>query len=409
MHKGIIITAIIVLALGSFTDEAMITSFALTLSEGNRSDLTWLFAASMIGGVVASRMGAYVLPKVSERILLPVIFALQGVVIGLFYMTTHTMAILCLSFLLGLLGALLWTVFLAVLPDYFAHNIALANKLSQTIKNAGFVFAPAITGLLFASIHKTLILYLSLISFVCMALLLCVHRLFKVSNISTAIDNNTDNSKVNQTPKNAIAYRDFILHPTIKKALLFFTISIALTSALNILLIVYINQQLHLSAFIYGATLSMMSLGLLLSPMLLSGLFGKLGQVSGSYLAAALMGVGMVGFACVGWLHGVLMVAMLLFCGLLIGVGNGVQNTLMNEFMLNFCGKSAKQLMPHYILTLQIWVLVGFLMTLVITGDVAGYLLVFGVVVMACGVLGAWLNWGGDTAVWRADLTDAGQ
>ena len=75
------------------------------------------------------------------------------------------------------------------------------------------------------------------------------------------------------------------------------------------------------------------------------------------------MGVGMMGFGLASMLSNYWVIFVLFFSGLLVGVGNGVQNTLMSEFMLNFCGNYTKQLMPHYVLSLQCCVLLGFAIT----------------------------------------------
>ena len=346
MCYPLVIIAVVVLALGSFADEAMLVSFALTLASGDSKNLTLLYALSMIGGVTASRSGAFILPKISEKIILP-------------------------------------TVFLSVLPNYFSNNLTLANKLTQTIKNAGFVFAPSLTGLAFGFIEKDLVFILSAISFFCFILLMLNgHH----SNKQQPIDETSNNNYI-------ISYRQFIKNHTIQKVLLFFTITISLTSALNIIIIPYINHQLNLSPFIYGTTLSMMSLGLLISPMLFSDFFKKIGQVSGAYLAAGLMGVGMMGFGLASMLSNYWVIFVLFFSGLLVGVGNGVQNTLMSEFMLNFCGNYTKQLMPHYVLSLQCCVLLGFAITFLIKSEwIILSLLLFGFIVVVCGVLGAWIN-----------------
>lgn len=383
MRYSLIIIAIIVLALGSFADEAMLVSFALTLADGDTKNLTLLYALSMIGGVAASRSGAFILPKISERIILPTIFLLQGLVILAFYFFADmALVILVLSFLLGYLGSLLWTVFLSVLPNYFSHNLSLANKLAQTIKNAGFVFAPSLTGFAFGIMGKDLVLVLASVSFLCFGLLL----------FSKNVSNKPQTDQLSETDF-LVSYGQFLKNPIIQKVLLFFTMTITLTSALNILIIPYINHQLHLSPFIYGTTLSMMSLGLLISPMLFSDLFKKIGQVSGAYLAAGLMGVGMMGFGFASFLVNYTMIIVLSFSGLLIGVGNGIQNTLMSEFMLNFCGKYTKQLMPYYVLSLQSCVLFGFFITFFIKSEwVLPSLFLFGFVVLLCGVLGAWIN-----------------
>lgn len=70
MRYPLVIIAVVVLALGSFADEAMLVSFALTLASGDSKNLTLLYALSMIGGVIASRSGAFILPKISEKIIM---------------------------------------------------------------------------------------------------------------------------------------------------------------------------------------------------------------------------------------------------------------------------------------------------------------------------------------------------
>ena len=87
------------------------------------------------------------------------------IILAFYFFANSALLILVLSFLLGYLGSLLWTVFLSVLPNYFSNNLTLANKLTQTIKNAGFVFAPSLTGLAFGFIEKDLVFILSAISF----------------------------------------------------------------------------------------------------------------------------------------------------------------------------------------------------------------------------------------------------
>lgn len=397
MQKFLILLAVIALALGSFSDEATLVSFALTLADGKPIYLTLLYTLSMIGGVVASKNGSWILPKFSEKILLPTIFALQAVTIFAFYFLSGVWAILVLSFLLGFLGSLLWTVFLAILPLYFAEKISLVNKLAHTIRNAGFVFAPALTGWVFGTIGKNLVLILAGISFICMLILLFISMTKR--NPNTSLFEPNEETEIYQH----ISYRSFITHPTIKKILSFFSVTIALTSALNILLIPYINHSLKLSPFIYGTTLSMMSVGLLISPIMFSSLFGKIGKVSGAYLGAVLMGIGMLGFGLVGMVQPNLVALLLWLSGLLIGIGNGIQNTLMSAFMLEFCGDYSKQIMPHYILTLQTCVLIGFGLTLIISETlILPILWLFGIIVLLCGLMGALINRHPSDTVWQS-------
>ena len=60
----------------------------------------------MIGGVTASRSGAFILPKISEKIILPtVFFFLQGLIILAFYFFANSaLLILVLSFFIGVFG-----------------------------------------------------------------------------------------------------------------------------------------------------------------------------------------------------------------------------------------------------------------------------------------------------------------
>lgn len=65
--------------------------------------------------------------------------------------------------------------------------------------------------------------------------------------------------------------------------------------------------------------------------------------------------------------------------------------------MLNFCGNHTKQLMPHYVLSLQLCVLIGFVLTFFIhPSDIVNILISFGAVVIACGLLGAFFNQNSD-------------
>ena len=78
MRYPLVIIAVVVLALGSSADEAMLVSFALTLASGDSINLTLLYSLSMIGGVTASRSGAFILPKLVKRLFYPLCFFYKG-------------------------------------------------------------------------------------------------------------------------------------------------------------------------------------------------------------------------------------------------------------------------------------------------------------------------------------------
>lgn len=382
--KLLLIIIALCLTIGSFIDEASLVAAALAVNDVGDEYLALLYIANMFGAMVGSRLCAYLLGVLPHTQIVRGLFFVQAVMIALIYLADGAFVAL-MGFGLGAVGSVLWTAILSVVPSHCPkQHLDTANKILQTIKNLGAVAGPALIGLVYQALGKTALVYLAMASVVA-GLGVLLYR----SKIPSHSDDPTAYASTLQTTPNVgtIQALSWLFgKPAIKKALLPLSVIIILTSTLNVLLVTYINTLLQLGSGIYGISLTMMSLGLLLSPFLVSGVFGGLGRVRGAMLAAVLMGLSMV-------LLGAGQAWLVLVACLLIGVGNGVVNTLMGAFMMHTLGGDSKALMPYYVLCLQSCVLVGFGLSYFVSADLMGdFLLVAGALVMLVGVLGAVVN-----------------
>ena len=78
MRYPLVIIAVVVLALGSFADEAMLVSFALTLASGDSKNLTLLYALSMMVVLLPVVVVRLFCQKLVKRLFCPLCFFYKG-------------------------------------------------------------------------------------------------------------------------------------------------------------------------------------------------------------------------------------------------------------------------------------------------------------------------------------------
>ncbi len=399
MTKPLLVLLALCITIGSFIDEASLVATALAVNHSNKNYLALLYTANMLGAMTGSRLCAYLLTHLSEQLIVKWLFFVQAVmVLAIYY--SQGIGIALMGFGLGAVGSVLWTAILSVVPLYCPKDyLDTANKALQTISNLGAVAGPALVGLIYHTCGATVLIYLALASMLAgIGVLFYQHTKpspTQLLNQAPSTHHSTNNS-INSPPTSQSTSSQHNLtalfgEPSIKKALMPLSVIIVLTSMLNVLLVPYVNTVLGLGAKIYGTTLTMMSLGLLVSPFLVSGLFATLGRVRGAMLGASVMGMAMILFGVQDF--GVQNIAVILVSALLVGVGNGIINTLMGAFMMHTLGNKSKQLMPYYVLCLQSCVLMGFGLAIFVDKARIGTVLIMagGLVVMV-GLMGAVVN-----------------
>lgn len=355
----------------------MQTIFALKLGNVEHIYLTsLLLMLGMIGGIIANTVFSQFVQKVGVKklvFLCLVLEALLIIVASFLYSATFYLAI---SFLLGLLGGMLWSAVLIMIPMITNNDAELevANKYAHLIRNMGFMVGPIIGGFVsaFSSDHLALLLVGS-------STLLASLMIMNVPLI-------TDHAP--QTAKKAIngfsSIPLLLQEKRIKRAMLPLIFTIMFTSTLSVLIIVYITDIIKLEAEKYGVYVATISLSLAIAPILLS----KLGEATAACLCAAGIGLGLL-------MLSLTENYLLLLCwGMFMGGVNGLQNTIMSAFMLkNIPAQQRENYMPAYVLILQLCVFIGFLISMIISSEYfAVTFLLLGSLTIFFGVTGAIFN-----------------
>lgn len=283
---------------------------------------------------------------------------------------------------LGCLGSMLWAAVMVTLPAVNANEAGVdrANRVVQSMRNLGYVAGPLLGSALFAWSSGTrgllALAALMILSAACVAI-----SLPQLVDAGVGKEGGHDGRR-------AADVRGLLQTEGIFRAITPLLITVLVTSALNVLLIVRVRNELGFSAEMYGVIVAALSAGLVAGPVLFAGFAGKLGEAAGASAGAAVIGSGIVvaGSAQFSW--------QLVAAAAFIGIANGVQNTLMSGFMLKRIDPEKRAFqMPAYILILQTTVLAGFVGSAFVRVDQAGVALVIvGALATLVGLLGSLLN-----------------
>lgn len=376
-------TLFLALLLGSFSDEAVQIIFALTFGNAEKIYLTsLLLMLGMGGGILANTIFSHISKRIGIKNIVVYCLGLEAVFIVLSSFIQWELLYLIVAFLLGILGGMLWSAILVMIPLLTENNTELeaVNKYAHLIRNLGFVVGPMIGGGLMSIFSAQFaLLFIGLIT-LCSALLLIRLSLssqIKIENSQKAVNG-------------FLSIVHLLRNKTIRFALVPLSMTIICTSALSVLIIVYFTDIIQLPPSHYGLYSAAISLSLALSPLLLTPLLSTLGEAVGACLSAALIGLGLLMLSMTE--HYLL----LIFWGVIMGSFNGTQNTIMSAFMLKQISPEQREnQMPAYVLVLQLCVFIGFLLSMCISADaIHATFWALGLLTIVTGLVGAMWNKG---------------
>lgn len=368
------------LILGSFSDEAAQIIFALNVSRTDQIYLTsLLLILGMLGGIVANTLFSKISYSFSIRkVILYCLFLESALIIFSAFIFSKEVYVI-ISFLLGVLGGVLWSAVLIMIPMITENEEELnkVNKYSHTIRNMGFMIGPIIGGIITSLSNSQYALII-----VGLSTLLASFFMMKVGFIYNQYE------KIKKAVNGFYAIPLLLKSKKIRLALIPLMFTIILTSTLTVLIIVYLIDVIKLAPDKYGFYSAAISLSLAISPMIFVTPMSKLGEARAACLSAAFIGLGLLMLSLTE------NVVFLIFWGVVMGTFNGIQNTIMSAFMLkNIQEENRENYMPAYVLILQLCVFIGFLISMVITAE---YLSLtfwgFGLLTIFCGVIGAIVN-----------------
>jgi MFS family permease len=372
------------LSFGSFADEAAQVTFALRLAD-HTSSVSILLAAGLIGGILSGPVAPTILQRIGPHKTIPAVFLLQSVLIAVASLANQLWSYVAVSMALGCTGSLLWAAIMVAIPIYTndERRFDRINRVTQSVRNMGYVGGPALGGLLYsiADHSRGLLLLASLVLLAAPVTAIC----FKTLDVFI--------QKSGQTPapkklRGRFGLPDLVRTAGVPRAVAPLLMTVMLTSTLNVLLIFRVRTELQLSAEIYGFIISSLSVGLILGPVVFSGILARFGDAAAASIAASIIGFGILWLALTD-------TAWIIICAtFLIGAANGIQNALTTSFMMKAIDPRRRvSLMPAYVFCIQTSVFLGFLSAgMISTAHVSEALMAVGVATAIIGASGFALN-----------------
>ena len=372
------------LSFGSFADEAAQVTFALTLAD-HPSSVSTLLAAGLIGGILSGPLAPVILKRIGSRRTVPAVFLLQALLIATASLANQFWSYIVVSIALGATGSLLWAAIMVAIPSYAntERYIDRANRITQSVRNMGYVGGPALGGLLYSMADRThgLLLLALLVLVAAPITTLCFKALDSFSQKSGPAS-----PQIKQ--KGRLDLLGLFRTAGVIRAVAPLLLTVLLTSTLNVLLIFRVRTELHYGADIYGLVISTLSVGLIVGPVIFTGLFARHGDAAGASVAASIIGAGIL------WLALSDAVWIIMCATFLIGSANGIQNALTASFMMKAIDPQQRiNLMPAYVFCVQTAVFLGFLSAgMIDTAHVSTVLVGAGVATAMIGACGVALN-----------------
>ncbi|SAL21411.1 major facilitator transporter [Caballeronia peredens] len=372
------------LSFGSFADEAAQVTFALRLAD-HTSSVSLLLAAGLVGGILSGPIAPTILQRIGPRKTIPAVFLVQSLLIAVASLANQFWSYVVVSMALGTTGSLLWAAIMVAIPSYTNDEryIDRVNRITQSVRNMGYVGGPALGGLLYGMAERSrgLLSLALLVLLAAPATALC----FKVLE---SFNQASGQAPSREKSKGRLDLPDFFRTAGVIRAVAPLLATVVLTSMLNVLLIFRVRTELQFSAEIYGFVISALSVGLIVGPVGFAGMFAKLGDAAGASIAAGVIGFGIV------WLASSDVVWTIMCATFLIGSANGIQNALTASFMMKAIDPKRRiNLMPAYIFCIQTSVFLGFVIAgMVSTAHVTTALAVVGIATAIIGACGFVLN-----------------
>lgn len=372
------------LFVGSFGDEAAQVTFALNLAHSPQAtaQISALLASGLIGGVLAGAIAPLVISTFGVRKVIPTIFAIEATLIALASLVISLPIYLVVAGALGCAGSVLWSTVMVALPEIFVEppDLERANSVVQAVRNLGYVLGPVFGSLIYAVFHESKALFTLALA------MLAVTAIIAIS--LPAILNSNIGKASDKTKKPTPDIKGLLKTKGIAQAISPLLITVLITSALNVLLIIRIRNDLELSAELYGLIVGSVGVGLVIGPLTIANLAKQIGEASGASIAASIIGLGIaaIGAFAESWA--------LVLSAFVIGVANGAQNALMSSFMMKrICSERRPYQLPAYVLLIQSAVLAGYLSANLAPSTDTGFtLLGIGITAFAVGLIGAIVN-----------------
>jgi MFS family permease len=371
------------LCFGSLADEAAQVIFALCLAS-NTSSVFTLLAAGLIGGILAGPIAPRVLSQIGPIRTISLVFILESGLIAVAALSNQFLAYIAVSTVLGCIGLLLWTAIMVIIPSFAQNNaqMDIINRMAQSVRYSGYIGGPAIGGIIYQMANGSQgMLSLALLVFLVATVTMICFKALKLNQINAGQPNE-------ESKRRGLDLLGLLRTKGVVRAVCPLIITVILTSALNVLLIIRVRNDLQLSAETYGLIVSTISIGLMLGPLTLSGMFSRIGDAAGASMAAAIIGLG------ISWLASATVTWTIICATLIIGAANGVQNTLMSSFMMKTITQANRiHQMPAYVLCIQTSVFIGFITAgFVKNSQISDTLMLIGIVTATVGVTGVALN-----------------
>lgn len=401
------VLGLVAIFIASFGDEVASVTFAFAQVDAHSMrGVSVLMSSALIGGLVAGPASIYLLNKFTPRRILLFVFILAGIAVFASASFTQDYWMYMASFVLGSLGSMFWSVLSVIIPGSFDEaSLTDVNKVVHSIRNSGYILGPVLAGLLNAncSVYTSLII-IGMI-FLCAAPF--AHTVFrkKSSGAPATVDSVANSEK----PANTVVFpdvRSFFRLKQMRITLWPLIITICTTSTFNVAFIHMLLVDLQYSEAAYGYLISALSFGLVIGPIALASMVQKCGIGFGACVCAAIIGLCLV-------LVGVHQAPVWLFAVLLVlGLANGIQNTLMSTFVMKAVPEHKRnEWMPTYMFIVQSSVLAGFIIGGLVPAQHAKLLLVVaGGIASIAGLIGAMGNfkesvtWNHSTAKIPADI-----
>ncbi|WP_244427059.1 MFS transporter [Bartonella rattaustraliani] len=322
--------------------------------------------------------------------LIETVFYSEAVLIALAAFSSQFGAYIILAAVLGSALSMLWSAVLVIISDFAEseQHLDWINRIVQSLRNFGYVGGPLLGSVFFNTFQNTY----GMIWMAIAVLLSGFIMQFCLKKLKAEERHKNKNASSNKDAEKKVKKHLDLVGLFGQKAIVFVLIPLIITivfvSAEGVLFVVYVRKVLHFDATVYGFIVSAVSVGLVLGPLLFAELFKRFGYAPCACFAATLIGLG------VFCLASTINVKFMFLSALLIGIANGVQNTLMASFMMQHIPQGlCKQQMPAYIFILQTSVLVGF-----IGGGfidiiyIQTALIGIGIISMSAGMIGAMVN-----------------
>lgn len=350
--------AAILLFFSSVIDELVSTVLLLDLASPTGFWPALFFATATAGGLLGGPVSGWLLQQIPAlRRLLILVLAAEAVTIApcllLAVNPVRALALLA-ALLLGIWGATLWVVVMLYITELFTEaQLHRVNNVVTTIRNAGFVAGPALGGICYSFGS-------GYVYFCCMVLLLVAvgcTRLFVPPVVAAA----AEPAAAAPAGRFISSVKELFGLPGLASRILPPMGVAFFGSLVNVGILVYILQVQGRTSAEYGLVGAAISIGLVAGPLALGFSGAKRLQV-GIGAAGICTGIALLGLF-QPWAFGLTLVA-----GLLLGIGNGGQNSFMSTLLMQAIPAQRRAvLMPAYVFSIYIFVFASFIAGLLLT------------------------------------------